>query len=145
MKRSFVWLGVLACAGDARAMQVASPPSELCGFATLVVLGEVTTKATQWSATGSLETVFDVSVETVLAGTPRADVVVVTPGGELHGLRQTVEDAARLEPDTRYLLLLHEEQNGTFVVTGGASGAFAAPSQGGEAWARALVGACHAR
>jgi hypothetical protein len=145
MTRWIVLLSTLACAGPARAMRVDVAPEELCRVSTHVVVGEVTTRSTEWTQSGSLETVVDVAVASVLRGAPRSDVVVVTPGGAVGELRQIVEDAAELALDTRYVLLLHERADGRFVVTGGEAGAFAIPAGEGEAWARSLLGACLAR
>jgi hypothetical protein len=145
MRRQIVFLCALACAGQARAMRVDVAPAELCRVSSHAIIGEVTTRATQWTQEGSLETVTDVTVTSVLRGPSRQDVVVVTPGGAIGELRQIVEDAATLAVDTRYLLLLHERADGRFVVTGGEAGAFAIPAGEGEAWARKLLGACLAR
>ncbi len=146
MKRQAVFLCALACGAQAHAMRVDVAPAELCRVSSLVVLGEVTTRTTAWTQDGSLETVVDVAVSSVLRGPARSDVVVVTPGGQLGDLRQIVEDAARLALDTRYLLLLQALPDGRFVVTGGEAGAFAVragPStDDGAAWARSLLGAC---
>jgi hypothetical protein len=145
MSRTLSCLCLLACAADARAMRVAVAPAELCRVSSHVVVGEVTTRSAAWTETGSLETVVDVAVSSVFAGAPRTDVVVVTPGGELGHLRQIVAESARLEVDTRYLLLLHERADGRFVVTGGEAGAFPMPAHAGDAWVRGLLGACLAR
>ena len=145
MRRWIVLLSTLACAGQARAMRVDVAPAELCRVSSHVVVGEVTTRTTQWTQDGSLETVVDVAVASVLRGPPRADVVVITPGGAVGDLRQIVSDAAQLAVDTRYVLLLHERADGRFVVTGGEAGAFAIPAGEGEAWAQSLLGACLAR
>jgi hypothetical protein len=145
LNRLVGFLCVLACAGKARAMRIDVAPAEVCRMSSLAVVGEVTTRTTVWTQDGSLETVVDVAVSAVLKGAPRSDLVVVTPGGELGELRQIVEESARLTLDTRYLLLLHEQPDGRFVVTGGEGGAFAMPAGSTEAWARSLVGSCLAR
>jgi hypothetical protein len=145
MRRMLVCSVVVACAGDAWAMRVDVPPPELCRVSSHVVVGEVTTRTTAWTQEGSLETVVDVAVSSVLSGVPRTDVVVVTPGGELRELRQLVSESARLALDTRYLLLLHQQSDGRFVVTGGEAGAFAMPAGADDAWARTLLGSCLAR
>jgi hypothetical protein len=145
MKRLVGVTCALLCAIDARAMRVEVAPAELCRVSSLVVVGEVTTRATQWTQEGSLETVSDEAVSSVLVGAPRTDVAVVTAGGEMGELRQIVEDSAWLAVDTRYLLLLREQPDGRFVVTGGEAGAFAVPAQGGSAWAKKLLGSCLAR
>jgi hypothetical protein len=145
MRRWIVFLGTLACAAQARAMRVEVAPEELCRVSSHVVVGEVTTRTTEWTQDGTLETVVDVAVASVLRGPPRADVVVVTPGGAVGELRQIVSEAAELALDTRYLLLLHERADGRFVVTGGEAGAFAIPAGEGDDWARSLLGACLAR
>jgi len=145
MRRWIVLCSTLACAGQARAMRVDVPTAELCRVSSHVVVGEVTTSATQWTQEGSLETVVDVAVTSVLRGTRVQDLVIVTPGGAIGDLRQIVEDAARLDVDARYVLLLHERTDGRFVVTGGEAGAFPIPEGAGEPWARSLLGACLAR
>jgi hypothetical protein len=145
MRRWIVLCSTLACAGQARAMRVDVPKAELCRFSSHVIVGEVTTSATEWTQEGALETVVDVSVTSVLRGARVQDVVVVTPGGAIGDLRQIVEDAARLDVDTRYVLLLHERTDGRFVVTGGEAGAFPIPAGAGDAWVHSLLGACLAR
>jgi hypothetical protein len=145
MRRWIVLCSTLACAGQARAMRVDVPTAELCRVSSHVVVGEVTTTASEWTQEGSLETVVDVAVSSVLRGSPVQDAVVVTPGGAMGELRQIVEDAARLDVDTRYVLLLHERADGRFVVTGGEAGAFPIPAGAGDAWIRSLLGACLAR
>ena len=145
MRRWIVLCSTLACAGQARAMRIDVPTAELCRLSSHVVVGEVTTTATEWTQEGSLETVVDVAVTSVLRGPSVQDLVLVTPGGAIGDLRQTIEDAARLDVDTRYVLLLHERADGTFVVTGGEAGAFPIPAGAGDAWVRSLLGACLAR
>jgi hypothetical protein len=145
MRRWIVLCSTLACAGQARAMRVDVPTAELCRLSSHVVVGEVTTAATEWTQDGSFETVSDVAVTSVLRGPSVLDAVVVTPGGTIGDLRQTVEDAARLDVDMRYVLLLHERADGRFVVTGGEAGAFPIPAGAGDAWVRTLLGACLAR
>ena len=145
MRRWIVLCSTLACAGQARAMRVDVPTAELCRVSSHVVIGEVTTSAVEWTQEGSLETVVDVSVTSVLRGPSVQDVVVVTPGGAIGDLRQMVEEAARLDVDARYVLLLHQRTDGRFVVTGGEAGAFPVPAGAGDAWVRSLLGACLAR
>ena len=145
MRRWIVLCSTLACAGQARAMRVDVPTAELCRMSSHVVVGEVTTTATEWTQEGSLETVVDVAVASVLRGPTVRDAMVVTPGGAIGDLRQIVEEAARLDVDTRYVLLLHERADGRFVVTGGEAGAFPIPVGAGDAWVRSLLGACLAR
>lgn len=145
MRRWIVLCSTLACAGQARAMRVDVPTAELCRVSSHVVVGEVTTTATEWTQEGSLETVVDVAVASVLRGPSVRDAVIVTPGGSIGELRQIVEEAARLDVDTRYVLLLHQKPDGRFVVTGGEAGAFQIPAGAGDAWVRSLLGACLAR
>jgi hypothetical protein len=146
-----LWCAIVALASGGRtaeAFRLAVPLSELCGLSTLVVVGEVTTLSSQWSsqAQGSLETMADVSVVQVLRGGPRSDVVITSPGGEMGDLVQTVEEAARLRVDVRYLLLLTARPHGSFVVTGGEAGAVPVPIGIADPvrWARQQVGACDA-
>ncbi|MCB9745010.1 MAG: hypothetical protein H6741_08385 [Alphaproteobacteria bacterium] len=106
------------------AFRVNIPRPALCERAELVVVAEVTGAETRWAAgpEGGIETLSDLAVIEVVKGRPPQDLRVLSPGGALGGLRYSVEDAAALRVDHRYLLLL-DPVDGGFRVVGGVDGA----------------------
>ncbi|MEL6342105.1 MAG: hypothetical protein AAFV53_03160 [Myxococcota bacterium] len=134
--------------GSAQAMQLDIDRPTLCAHATAAIIGEVTTRQSQWSqgSLGGIETVFDVSVERVVFGAAPGDLSVVVPGGQIGDIHLNVEDAAPLQVDQRYLLLVKVADDGRrYIVFGGEQGATLLPHQPQlEAEAIASLGSCDA-
>jgi hypothetical protein len=149
MERYLAW-GVMALGiGVAHAATLQMSRAELCELSSKVLVGEVSSQETRWSAGGSgaIERVVWVSVSTDVKGQPSSSVEVVLPGGELEGVAHWVEDSPRLIENGRYLLFLQAIE-GRWFVTGGEQGAVRLTPHGarvGETDADALssVGACN--
>jgi len=137
----------------ARALQLRVERPEICAQAALVALAEVTGQEARWTtaATGGIETRFDLAVARSLKGRAPDDLVVVTPGGTMGELTQTVEDAAELQADRRYMLMLvPRPADDGYRVLGGEQGSIALrgdePGPGeSEQEALASLGGCLAR
>jgi hypothetical protein len=140
---------LLLPAGPAHAIRVATPRPARCALADLVIVGEVTDATGRWrqGEPGGVETVVDVALIRTVRGSPPADTVtVVTPGGTVGALTQTITDTASLRVDARYLLLLRRSPDG-YTIVGGPDGAIplrwsAAGAGEDEAAAIASLGDC---
>lgn len=134
---------MLFAVAAAWALTTTTDPATLCALADAVVVAEVTSQETEWAPgpRGDLRTRSWAAVGEVLRGRPGDTVELLAPGGTLQGLVQTVEDAARLQVDHRYVLLLSREGD-AWRVTGGAYGAWALPH---GAPVPTLPEACHGR
>lgn len=110
------------------ALTTTTDPADLCPLADAVVVAEATSAETEWAPgpRGDLRTRTWLAVSEVLRGSPGDTVELLAPGGTLQGLVQTVEDAARLQLDHRYVLLLTRTDE-AWRVTGGAAGVFPLP------------------
>lgn len=107
------------------ALSTTTDPVALCKLADAVVVAEVTSGETEWAPgpRGDLRTRAWAAVTEVLRGSPGDTVEVLSWGGRLDGLVQTVEDQPRLEEDHRYVLLLSRDGD-AWRVTGGEHGAW---------------------
>lgn len=146
MRRFILSLLLIGSAAEAARRHIDRPT--LCSMAEVVVIGEVTGQEVLWSAgePGGLETHSDLSVtQTVRAdrAAPTDTLTVITPGGVRDGIRLTIEDAAALRTDHRYLLLLSPYADG-FRVVGGADGAIPLGHTEPAAEAIASLGGCRA-
>lgn len=137
-------LGLLL-AGPAFGFAIEVPRPHLCARASLVVVGEVTGGEARWTPDGAIETVHHVSIARVVRGAPPPDALLVTtPGGRIGEVGLTIDHAATLAPDRRYLLLLAASGDGWRVV-GEQQGAIALRHGGDDdAAAIASLGDCRA-
>lgn len=140
-----VLLGVMLFSDAGHALQLAIDRPTLCAHASAAIVGEVTSRQSQWSQgpIGGIETLFDISVERVVHGQAPVDLSVMVPGGNVDGIHQNVEDSAPLQIDRRYLLLIKLGEDGRYTVFGGQQGAFLFPREPQqEAEILATLGAC---
>lgn len=114
---------------------------EMCALASFVAVAEPTSSEVRWAAdrSGGIETVVWLAIGPVVKGKPRDTLTLVLKGGEIDGLKQTVEDVPVLGVDRSYLLYLAPSDSG-FVVVGGEQGAVLLPEGVGERGIRALSG-----
>lgn len=116
-------LAALLAPTPAAAVRVERPRPALCARASLVVIAEVTGIEGRWGTHDGIESVVDVAVVRVVRGALRDDgLSIVTPGGTVGGLTQTISEAPRFSSDARYLLLLTATDDG-WALVGGADGA----------------------
>lgn len=138
-------LFTLGWIGSAQAMQRSVTLGGLCARSDRVVVGEVTglESIVRDDGSGRIETWADVSVVQTLRGAPSEDLRLVVPGGAVAGMRMWVEDAPRLQTDSRYLFLLVDLPGRDAVaVLGGEAGA--RPIQRGAVITLADLEGCHA-
>lgn len=145
-------LPLLAAAAPALAMQLEVPRPELCAASTQVVVADVTSTETLWSASpeGGLETRVWLTTHRTVHGHEDGTVELLFPGGTKDGLTQWVEHTPQLLEGARYLLFLAPHPERGLQVLGGEQGAVriaARPGEPGESLAGALrsLGDCRGR
>ena len=141
-----VCVGLLAAllGGPAEAARLAVPLPELCAGSALVVLAEVTGSEPEPTEQGLLLTSYDLAVIRVIRGElPAEPPRVIVPGGSDGEVRLLVSEAAKLQVDGRYLLLLSRRAQGGYLVRGGPDGAIPVAA-GEEEAALARLGSCRA-
>ncbi len=141
-----VGVGLLAAllGEPAHAARLSVPLPELCAESALVVLAEVTGSEAEPTEQGLVLTSYDLAVLRVIRGElPAEPPRVVVPGGSVGGARLLVSEAATLQVDGRYLLLLSPRAQGGYKVRGGPDGAIPVAA-GEEEAALARLGGCRA-
>ena len=133
-------------ASFALAATLPTTPARRCENADVVLVAEVTGSTGEPGDANTPRTRWDLAVERVLKG--RAPDSALTPGGVFGGLRLTISEAAPLRVDHRYLLFLHVDPTGAWVM--GVDGAvpLALPGAEGDVdWARLAptLGSCAPR
>ena len=136
------WLALLGglLLGQAEAARVGVPRPALCAASAWVVVAEITGHEYLVNDQGLVETWSDLAIlRTVRGRAPAEPARVVTPGGVVAGMRLTISEAAELQLDGRYLLLLRPRPDGAWAPSGGPDGAIAL---GDEAAALRSLGGC---
>ena len=117
--------GLFGLPRTAQAIRVYIPRPALCAQADVVIIGEVTGTTSRWKSgdQGGIETLTDVArTQTLRGAEPGDSLTLLSAGGTIGHLSLRIEDAAALQPDSRYLLLLRTSADGYHVV-GGPDGA----------------------
>jgi hypothetical protein len=146
----WVLLSLLAFPSSYAAQQRVDRPT-LCSISTAVVVAEVTSIETQWTAgeRGGIERRAWLSVLQTAHGEPKDTLEIILPGGSIGEISQWVEDVPKLKLDTPYLLFLGTYQERLQII-GGDKGAIPIATKTGttgEPLPEALksLGGCRAR
>ncbi|MDD5127230.1 MAG: hypothetical protein PHR43_03895 [Dehalococcoidales bacterium] len=88
-----------------------------------IVVGKVASILSKQEANGNVVTLVSVSVQQLLKGESRKELVIRVPGGNLNGTSMEVEGAAKFQAGETAIVFL-EGTNGTFNIIGGFQGKF---------------------
>ncbi|MCO4748194.1 MAG: hypothetical protein KC912_25595 [Proteobacteria bacterium] len=142
----------LLFSAPATALQRDVPRPELCAASTQVVVADVTSQETVWSATpdGGLETRVWFATHRLVRGVSEDTIELVFEGGQKGDLTHWVEHSPDFVMDARYMLFLAPHKDRGLQVLGGEAGAIriaSKPNEPGESLAKVLgtLGDCHVR